>query len=419
MLAHSPSFPLTVHYVIEDGVTAEDGSGILLALEQRHRVRHLFLIVPVQKLQEIVMAIEGKFPILEYLAIGPTLTGNTTLALPETLQAPNLRHITLVGFTCPIRSRLHPTAASLVALFLAHHPSAHFQPDVLVQSISFMSQLEILVIFFSSLDPDHDVEWQLIHAPMTTLITLPNLRSFSFRGINAYFEAIVCRVTAPRLELLRIQLFEPRTFSVPRLAQFIDTTENLTFDDAMIRFNEMEIVVAMFSGDSDKRGLAVRVDCCHPNCQAFIAAQLSSALRRLFYALECLTLGHDVHGQSSEGYNAVEYNDVDRIEWRNLLRWFSNLKTLRVEDGLIDELSHCLRPEGGELPLELLPALQELRYLTSRDTGDAFASFIHARHNAGRPVSLIHHKPRQRPKASSDDLAIATANSKANNHTDA
>ena len=414
MLAHSPSLPLTVHYFIEDGVTAEDESGMLLALEQRHRVRHIFLIVPVQKLQKIVMAIDGEFPILEYLAMGPTLNGNTTLVLPETLQAPNLRHLTLGGFACPIRSRLHPTAASLVALFLVHHPSAHFQPDVLVRSVSFMPQLEIFAIFFSSLDPDHDVEWQLIHAPVTTIITLPNLRSFSFRGMNAYFEAIVCRVTAPRLEQLRIQLFEPRTFSVPRLARFIDTTENLTFDVAVLKFNEMEIAVGMFSDDSDKRRLAVRVDCCHPNCQAYIASQLSSALSQLFSALECLTLVHGVHGQSSE-----EYNDVDRIEWRNLLRWFSNVKILRVEDGLIEELSHCLRPEDGELPLELLPELQELRYLASRDTGDAFASFIHARHSAGRPVALIHHKPMPTPKASSDDLSITTADGESGNDTDA
>jgi hypothetical protein len=45
--------------------------------------------------------------------------------------------------------------------------------------------------------------------------------------------------------------------------------------------------------------------------------------------------------------------------------------------------------EDGELPLELLPELQELRYFGSRDTGDAFTSFIDARQNAGRPVTLV------------------------------
>jgi hypothetical protein len=36
---------------------------------------------------------------------------------------------------------------------------------------------------------------------------------------------------------------------------------------------------------------------------------------------------------------------------------------LRVKDGLVEELSRCLRLEDGELPLEPLPELQRLTYL--------------------------------------------------------
>jgi hypothetical protein len=114
--------------------------------------------------------------------------------------------------------------------------------------------------------------------------------------------------------------------------------------------------------------------------------QICNALSQAFSAVERLTLGHEVQSQSSE-----EHNDVDRIEWRNLLRSFSNVKTLRIVDGLVEELSHCLRLEDGELPLELLPELQELRYFGSRDACDAFTSFIDARHNSGRPVTLVRH----------------------------
>jgi hypothetical protein len=90
------------------------------------------------------MAIDGEFPILEYLIIGPPLRDNTALMLPETLQAPNLRHLWLSFFACPIRSRLHPTATGLVTLNLAIDPSAYFQPNILLQWISFMPQLESL-----------------------------------------------------------------------------------------------------------------------------------------------------------------------------------------------------------------------------------------------------------------------------------
>ena len=104
MLAHAPPFPLTVDYYSEDhSITAEDEKMILLALEQRHRVRHLRLTMSVQNLQNLVMAIDGEFPVLEYLIMDPwtNLKEDTPLMLPETLQAPHLRHFMLGSFACP------------------------------------------------------------------------------------------------------------------------------------------------------------------------------------------------------------------------------------------------------------------------------------------------------------------------------
>jgi hypothetical protein len=104
----------------------------------------------------------------------------------------------------------------------------------------------------------------------------------------------------------------------------------------------------------------------------------------MFSAVEHLIFMHEVHGQSPE-----EHNEVDRDEWRRLLGSFRNVKTLRIDNGLVKDLAHCLQLEGGELPLELLPELQELTYSGSGDTGDAFTSFADARQNAGRPVTLV------------------------------
>jgi hypothetical protein len=139
----------------------------------------------------------------------------------------------------------------------------------------------------------------------------------------------------------------------------------------------------MFFREADTYAFGVRVDCWHLDWQVSSVAQICNALSQVFSAVEHLTLRHEVHSQSSE-----EHNDVDRIEWRNLLRSFSNVKTLRVEDGLVEELSRCLQLEDGELPLELLPELQELTCLGSGDAGDAFTSFIDSRQNAGHPVTL-------------------------------
>ena len=107
MLQLSPPLPLTVDYQSENGITAEDEEGLLLALEQRDRVLHLRLRLPVPELQRLIMAINEEFPILEYLIVHPWTNDGTVLMLPETLQAPNLRHLVLRGLSCPIRPRLH------------------------------------------------------------------------------------------------------------------------------------------------------------------------------------------------------------------------------------------------------------------------------------------------------------------------
>ena len=414
MLAHSLPLPLTVDYRSENNVTAEDEEGILLALEQRHRVRHLRLDLPVQNLRRLVMAIDEEFPILEYLIVSPSAKDSTALVLPETLQAPHLRHLMLDGFACPIRPRLHPTAPGLVTLCLVmDHRSAYFQPNILLQWIRFMPQLENLEIVFTFPVPNRDVERQLTHTPITTHITLPNLRLFVFRGVSAYLEAIVCRITTPRLERLDIILFNQLTFSVPCLGQFMNT-ENLRFDNAAIMFSDKQIDLVMYFHGANTYAFFVGVDCRQLDWQVSSAVQICNALSQALSAVEHLTLRHEVHSQSSE-----EHNDVDRIEWRKLLGSFSNVKTLDIGDGLVEQVSRCLRLEDGKLSLELLQELQELRYYGSNDAGDAFASFtpfIDARKNAGRPVTLFNHGPNPRssaPESSSKAPVITSASGEA------
>ena len=122
----------------------------------------------------------------------------------------------------------------------------------------------------------------------------------------------------------------------------------------------------------------------HLDWQVSSAVQIFNALSQIFSAVEHLTLSYGAHSQPSE-----ERNGVDRTEWRKLLRSFSNVKTLRIEDGLVGELSRCLHLEDGEHSLELLPELQELAYSGSGNASSAFTSFIDTRQNAGRPVTLI------------------------------
>jgi hypothetical protein len=48
------------------------------------------------------------------------------------------------------------------------------------------------------------------------------------------------------------------------------------------------------------------------------------------------------------------------------------VKVLHVENKLVGGLSSSLRSEEGEVPLELLPNLEELSYSEGNDVGGAF-----------------------------------------------
>jgi hypothetical protein len=282
------------------------------------------------------------------------------------------------------------TAIGLVTLCLfMDRPSAYFQPNTLLRWISFMPQLDTLLIIFSFPVPNRDVERQLVHTSIITHVTLPNLRWFGFRGVSAYMEAVVCRITTPRIEKLSIQLFKQLTFSAPRLLQLMNTTNNFRFNNVKFQFYRGHVGVRVYPPEETKMySFSMNVHCWHLDWQVSSMAQIFNSLSQSFSTVEHLTLEHEVHNRSSE-----RHNEVDRAEWRKLLRSFSNVKTLRVDDGLVKELSRSLQLDDGERPLELLPELQELTYSGTGDTGDAFTSLINARQNAGRPVTLIRLSP--------------------------
>jgi hypothetical protein len=390
MLAHSPPFPLVIDFFQRD-ITAEDEEGIVLALEQRDRIRRIRLEIPILDLQELIMSIDEEYPILEYLTMAPLFNDkNANLKLPETFRAPQLRHLGLFGFTIPRGSQLLTTAVGLVTLCLAMaNPSTYFQPTVLLQWITLMPQLKTLVVLFYFPVPNRDVEKQVSRMPLLEHVTLPNLRHFWFRGVSAYMEAFVRRISAPHLQKLQILFFEQLTFSIPHLVQFMNTTENLGFSDGKLQFFDEYVDLEVYppeetEDDTEMYAFHIRVHCWHLDWQVSSVAQILNALGQRFSAVEHLTLVHEVHTQSSK-----EHNDVDRTEWHKLFKPFSNVKTLFIDAGLVEELSHCLQLEDGEGPLELLPELQELTYSGSGDIDDAFISFIDARQSSGHPVTLV------------------------------
>jgi hypothetical protein len=215
-------------------------------------------------------------------------------------------------------------------------------------------------------------------------ITLPNLRSFFFKGVSAYLEGLLPPISAPVLSILQIQLFSQLTFTVPRLLQFKDdTSATLNFSTLQLAFNNDSVLLTAPRGGQRYHPFRLQIMCRHLDQQVSSAAQILPSLQPLLSAVERLTLNHEEHSQLSEWHN-----EVDRMQWRQLLRPFSNLNTLHVGDELVERIAYSLQSDDGEPPLELLPTLKELGYTGGDDARDAFTPFMDERQVAGHPVNL-------------------------------
>jgi hypothetical protein len=393
MLAHSPPLPLVINYT-EDvpGIAVEDEEGATLALKKRHRIRRVRLFMPFVTRQKLFAVIEGDYPVLEDLIIWSWTRDDMTLVMfPETFHAPHLRHLALVGFTLPIGSRLLTTAVRLVTLCLViSHPSVYFPPNTLLQWLSFMPQLETLNIKFLFL-PNRDEERQLTHPPVMTPVTLPNLHDFSFQGHSTYLDALVLRIT-PCPEKLYICFPNQRTFPVPRLLRFMNTTWNLNFESTKFKFSRFRASMVVYPrGEAEKYALSVIVSGGELDWLVSYMAQISNLFSQIFSGVEHLALElEDEEDNWTSEEPLLEYNGLHRIEWRQLLSSFRNVKTLRIANVFVKGVSHCLGLDGGGLPLDLLPELQEFTYSGRGKSGyvPVLTSFIDARQKAGRPITL-------------------------------
>jgi hypothetical protein len=381
MLAHSPPLQLAIWYTNGNRkMTAKDEEGALLALSHRDRVHRIALWMPAPNLGKFIAAMDEEFPILERICIGSPPKGSASLVFPGTFQAPNLRHVWTTWR--PIRSPLVTTTVGLVNLELMDiPPSPWFPPSYILARILLMPQLATLRIHFHSPHPNRNVE-----TPSTTHVTLPHLEVFSYRGVSAYLEGLA-QIRAPILSILDVQFFNQLTFTVPRLLQLLQASASLRFGAVKITFNgDFFDLMAGPDRSWQQRPFHLQIMCKHIDWQVASAVQILGTLFPVLSGVEDLILSHVpvVHNRLSESHN-----EIDRTQWRKLLRPFSRVKLLCVPDSLSGELSHSLLSEDGETSLEFLPNLMVLQHFDGSGASDTFTSFINERQAAGYPVSLV------------------------------
>ena len=379
-LDHLPPLPVLVNF--NSTVTEKDELGICQALRLRDRVRHIHLHLPPSILHKCLVLMDEHFPILEYLSLSFTTDNLATLTLPKGFRAPNLRHLALPGISPPKRLRLLTPTVSLVTLSFSHiQSSSYIRPRLLVARLLSLPQLKKLSIGFSTPIPRPSAERDLL-GEQGIPVTLPNLKTLTFRGVNAYLESLVAQIRAPLLERLDITLFNQIAFEIPHLAHLINATEEFKLPTARVLFhrNEVSVLTSRQASRWSDGPCRIRVmcqqfdwqiDCAAQICRAFIPT-LSGVPER--FILDCHT---DVL------LSEWRKSEIDCTTWIELLRPLIGLKELRIDDAvLLEELSGALQED--EL-LGLEPGfLPDLQYIVAGH--NRFAPFIETRRVVGRPV---------------------------------
>jgi hypothetical protein len=384
MLTHSPPLPLIIFYNgLRTTVTAEDEENILFALQHRDRVRRIHLALPASTLQRLIMAINEQFPILERMSLDTDSEEDPRLVLPKTFQAPLLDYFSLRTAFLPIGSPLLTTTVNLVTLVLDNIPtSAYVTPSHLLTWLSHMPQLVKLVIRFHSPLHGRDVEPQQLGSPVMTHFTLPSLRVFFFRGVSTYLEDLFSWISAPLLRNLEIEFSNQLTFTIPNFSQFMRTSGNFELSVVWLDFSRENFYLNRGYPESVSP-LYMRIICRHLVRQVSCAVQILSALAPVLSVTEKLTVTHTAFDGSSE-----RDNEVDLTQWRELLRPFSNVKILCVQNELVKEFSRSLHSDDENTPLDLLSNLKEIQCSRGSNDGGAFTPFIKERQAAGHPVNL-------------------------------
>ena len=407
-LSHLPPLPLIIEYSERTRTVARNiEDNIHIGLQQYGRVCKVFLWAPSPSLRMWLKPMNRLFPKLRDLSLSSTTTEETSLVLPETLQVPYLRRLSLHGVGLPKKLSLLSSMIALSTLSLTHIPgSCYFSPGHLVTQLQDLPYLEELSIGFSIPIPLPSSERELLPSPIPP-VTLATLRRLTFRGVDIYLDNLVAQINTPLLERLSLTLFFDLAFTFVNLTEFIHRTEGFGCPVARIIFNKDGATID--AGPHKQRGiwkLNLHVNCEPLDWQIDSATQVCIALKVLAAVVE-LTIDLDVDGMPSDWENTL-----DSMLWRELLLPFVAVKKLCIGFSLTLELSRALESIPGGLVLELLPELQGLEAWPEVDGAKrAFSAFVETRESLGLPVHLsgpsIAHAESEVPHA---DLEVPRTN---------
>jgi hypothetical protein len=371
-------------------------TNIIAALNQRDRMIDITIRnIPKSLLKKVATT---KKPFLALTRLDLESLDDNVLVLPDSFlggSAPRLQVLYLSGIPFQGLPKLLLTTSDLAYLSLLNIPeSGYISPEAMVTGLSALTRLKHIELGFRSPRPRADRPRHRL--PAHARVVLPALTMLWFQGTSEYFEDIVSRIEAPRLDHIPITFFNQLIFDTPQLCHFISRTQILkTPNRVKISFSTSSASVSFFQPDGTPYDhvLQLMISCRAQDWQLSSLSQLCTSSFPLSATLERL----EIDDKEQDWLEVVEQIDweesVEHIQWLELLHPFVSVKDLIVSEKLVQVVSPALQQLVGEQVAEVLPALQNIFLEGRRPSNpvqEAVFKFIVARRVSGHPVTVYH-----------------------------
>ena len=358
-----PAFPIVIDY--DNGQPFSYDSSfeddVIAALENPSRVRHIKLSVTNSFWIKLAPLMQESFPVLTSFSIR-SLERNVFLFPSRFLggSAPCLRELRFHGMPTHASPILLSPASNLVSLVLFDcdtTQNGHISPAALVTGLAMLPRLNNLSIAFGSwAQTDH---WQIYPLPKTRVV-LPALNSFSFDGASIFLEDFVSRIDTPMLNSIEITYIDFTGTPIPQLSEFLKRSalKPSRFRDAKIYFDDGDEILVFVGpgGDPEEFPIAYHITSCEG-----IYDQVSCMAEVLIHTSTMLSNVVRLEIRSEELWRLDdEDEDLDRIDWLELLRPFTAVETLQVSQEFSEMVAHALEEMPAETANQVLPALNLL-----------------------------------------------------------
>ena len=393
-----PTLPISIQYLHHHPGSHHtrdiDEVEVIAALKHHDRVSTVRLRgVTGPQLRKIIAVTQEPLPALTNLELSDDKSNVRVPVLPSEFlggSAPCLRRIKLYGIPFPALPTLLLSTGNLVTLVLSNIPQAgYIPPEDMVVALATLTRLRGLQIEFKS----PASRPSRICPPPVTRTVLPALTNFTFLGVREYLEDFIARIDAPRLADIFTRYFNQLIdFEVPRLGQFIERSDldrptrcSLEFGKTSVCFVAGRSHTYHFPPSKPSNFLCpcmyVRIRCEGIDWQV---SRISQALDHIYPVLSNVA-----HIKIDFSSSSLELEDMDDIEWLQLLRSFSSVQTLIVSGPFSGHVSRALEDwdTHGGMGTEVLPALKML--CLEGQPVSSIHKFIAARSESGRPVTTI------------------------------